>query len=68
MHFGSILIEEIIGFADDIAYKGEKKKSIMVIEFLALVTELIVMPFAEVEKGVGRENNDVEDMLNLRLY
>ena len=40
----------------------------IVIGFLALVTELVVMPFANVEIGVGRENHDVADMLNLRLY
>lgn len=46
----------------------EKKKSMMVRSFLALVTEIIVTPFAEVAKEVGRQNHDTEDMLNLRLY
>ena len=40
-------------FSDSGACKGWKL--ITVIEFLALLTDQMVMPFAEMEKGVGEE-------------
>lgn len=64
LNFGSILKVETIGFGDDMTCKGFFKK--MVIGFLALVMELIVIPFAQVEKGVETENHDVTDTLNLK--
>lgn len=32
------------------------------------MTELMEMPFAEMEKGVGRGDHNVSDMLNLRFF